>query len=597
MCGIAGIVDFEGRSRRQQVEEMLKAVGHRGPDGWGVEASKGVTLGHVRLSILDLTDRAAQPMVRGGNTITYNGEIYNYIELRNELRSLGHRFVSDSDTEVVLAAYEEWGPACVHRFEGMWAFAIHDGSAMEVFCSRDRFGMKPFLYERSTRAFVFGSEPCQFRTQGRGFYPDMTSVYDFLVFGSSLRSERTFLADVRNLPPGHNLTVELTTGRIRVQRYYLVAESSEFSGLTAEEYGEVLRVEFVRSTRRHLRSDVRVGVLLSGGVDSSLVASVAAPLYREASGGDLMAFTATSGDSRNDEAGYARKVAAAAGIEWVPIPVSSSVTADRWREATRVIQQPLADSSHVMQLEVMRGARNHGCTVLLDGQGADESWMGYERYAVVASRDVPLRDFPAFARGSARNMGMSVPRWAAMWGYFSWSTLSATRARWRLRKLGLELDADWFDSAFRRVNLSGHGRTDVQQAELQGAQLGGLLRYADLTSMSLSLEDRLPFLDMRLVELAISIPTKLLFRDGWTKYPLRKFLELLAPAAIAWRRRKIGFEAPRTSFRLSDSEVMATMSQSLVLKDLGIDVSTLASIPTVMAWRLYAIALWESVSV
>lgn len=596
MCGMAGVINFGGPSDRSLVREMLRPIHHRGPDGWGLFASGGVAFGHVRLSIVDLTVRGAQPMTRGALTITYNGEIYNFVELRSELAKLGHVFSSNTDTEVVLAAYAAWGESCVQRFEGMWALAIHDADRQVVFCSRDRFGMKPFLYLVEGGRLVFGSELAQFQKTGLATEPCMASVHDFLVFGSSLRPQSSFLDGVCSLPSGHNLVIDCASGELRLDKYYKVGPSAEFAGLSEQEYGEVLRSEFDRTVRRHLRSDVQVGVLLSGGVDSSLVAAVAAPLYLDASGDRLRAFTATSGDSRNDETGYARKVAHAAQLDWSSVPVTTDVTTQRWAEATEVIQQPLADSSHVMQLEVMRGAREAGCTVLLDGQGADESWMGYERYAVAAMRDTALRERPAFARQSARHMGISPARWAAMWGYFSWSAIGATRTRWRFRKLGLPLDRDWFDASFGMALVGGGSRIELQQKELQGAQLGGLLRYADLTSMHFSLEDRLPFLDHRLVELAVSLPTKLLFCDGWTKYPLRKYLQGLVPESVAWRRRKIGFEAPRVAFSLTDPEVADTVRRSRLLQELGIDGAELHGIPQVVAWRLYAIALWESVS-
>ncbi len=596
MCGIAGVIDFHGRSEVGLVQEMLRPIAHRGPDGMGLFESFGVAFGHVRLSIVDLTDRGAQPMTRGPLTITYNGEIYNFVELRRDLIALGHEFYSDTDTEVVLAAYATWGAACVGRFEGMWAFAIHDADRHEVFCSRDRFGMKPFLYVLDGKRFVFGSEPRQFQQTALATGPCMSAIQDFLIFGSSLRAQSSFLDNVLNLPSGHNLTVNCESGAISLDRYYQVGPSREYAGLSTRDYEEVLRSEFDRTIQRHLRSDVQVGVLLSGGVDSSLLAAVAAPLYLEATGERLKGFTAASGDSRNDETWYAREVARSAQLDWSPFAVNAAVTRERWVEATAVVQQPIADSSHVMQLEVMRGAREAGCTVLLDGQGADESWMGYERYAVAAMRDTTLSDRAAFARMSAQHMGISTARWAAMWGYFSWPAIGATRARMRLRKLGLALDRDWFNASFRTALGVERNRVELQRRELQGAQLSGLLRYADLTSMNFSLEDRLPYLDHRLVELAVSAPTQLLFRDGWTKYPLRTLLRGMVPDSVAWRRRKIGFEAPGVAVSLTDPEVTHTVRRSRVLHELGVDCAELHGVPQVMAWRLYAIALWESLT-
>ncbi len=596
MCGIAGIVDSINRPKVSLIEQMLNPIQHRGPDGSGIYQADGVALGHTRLSILDLSDRGAQPMTRGTLTITYNGEIYNYVELRRELTDLGQVFASGTDTEVVLAAYAQWGAECVGRFEGMWAFSIHNLESNQLFCSRDRFGIKPFLYLAERGKFYFGSELSQFQRAGLASAPCMKSVYNFLVFGASMSRQNSYLDRVHYLAPGHNLIVDCGDGSFSLGEYYRVGNSRELLDLTDSEYADVLRAEFGRSIDRHLRSDVEVGVLLSGGIDSSLLASVASPRYLTESGKRLTAFTAVSGDPRNDESRYARVVAQSTGLEWVPVPVTKSVTAERWAETTRVIQQPMADSSHVMQLEVMRGARESGSTVLLDGQGADEAWMGYERYAVAAFSDLPLAKRATFARKSARHMDLSPGRWAAMLGYFSWPTLGAARTRMRLRQLGLQLDRDWFNESFEASMAVGNrGRAELQRAELQGSQLGGLLRYADLTSMYVSVEDRVPYLDHRLVELALSAPTDLLFRDGWTKYPLRRLLQPHVPEAITWRRRKIGFEAPRVSFNLADPEVDAALRRSKIATELGIDPTSLSRVPKVMAWRLYAIALWEEV--
>lgn len=593
MCGIAGCVGPDAATG--PVEQMLATIPHRGPDGQGIVGGEGIVLGHRRLSILDLSSHGAQPMTRGAATVTFNGEIYNYVELRAELQGLGHRFRTDTDTEVLLAAYQEWHFDCVDHLNGMWAFALHDSDERIIFCSRDRFGEKPFLFHASGSTVVFGSEVKQFQRIGIGTQPDLETVKQFLVLGAKSDGTATFNAGIHNLPPGTNLVISCTTGDRSSWRYYSPGTLGLFDGMQDADVPALLDIEFHRAVTMRLRSDVPVGMLLSGGIDSSLVASVAGPAYLEATGRPLVAVTALSGDPRNDEAAHASSVAQAAHLAWEPVNVPATATREAWTEATRVIEQPLGSSSHVLQLNVMRRAKEVGCTVVLDGQGADESWMGYPRYTMTAVRQLPWPERPAFAWRSADTTGLGPARWLAYSAYFGVPDVAYRRMRRRLRPLGLSVPRSWYMTRFVELTgKSGSPVSDLQSQQLAGEQLGALLRYADRTSMAASVEDRLPFLDYRLVELAMATPAACKFKGGWTKWPLRQQLARTMPEAIAWRKGKIGFEAAGASFQPDDPSALATIRASKCLSALGVRLDRLDDVERSVLWRMFAIALWES---
>lgn len=596
LCGIAGAVSAsEGRSGEALVLDMLEPISHRGPDGWGCLTSGNVTLGHRRLAILDLSDAGAQPMVRGAAILTYNGEIYNYIELRKELLDRGHRFSTSSDSEVLLEAYLEWGTDCVQHFEGMWAFAIYDSGSSTLFCSRDRFGEKPFLYIVNTEGFFFGSEPNQFLKTGLLRQADMASVLDYIGVGQLASVESTFLQGLRSLPPASNLVLDVRSLEYRIERYYVPGQRKEFQDLAPGDIALQFGNEVRRAVDRRLRSDVPVGLLLSGGIDSSLIATIAGPSYLDAGGSKLVALTALSGDPANDERRFAAEVAKSAGLSWVPVQVHDVATREFWPEATAIAQQPLASSSLVMQMQVMRKAQEVGLKVLLDGQGADETWLGYPRHVVLAMRGARPGRRPSLALANADKSGLGFTRWLLHWIYFRFGWVTAMRSAYQLRGAGLELSRTEWGRLARRFRQQGAGGISHQADEVHGEQLGALLRYADRNSMAHSIEDRLPFLDSRLVDLAFATPIDVKFRDGWSKWLLRQLLSQSVPSEIAWRRRKVGFAPSRSSFDPSEKSVKLLVGRSELLREIGISRVKLDEIHEGVAWRIYSVALWEQI--
>ena len=598
MCGVAGIVSFDGSDRARDVVRMLDALQHRGPDDEGTLTDGNVYLGHRRLAIIDLSERGAQPMTRGDASIVFNGEIYNYIELRRELIQLGYQFHSDSDTEVLLNAYFEWGHDCLNHMDGMWSFAIYDRSARVLFCSRDRFGEKPFYFHASKSFFAFASEPGALRRIGIGSSPDLETVTEYIALGFSTNANFTFYDGICQLAPGTSMTLDLSTNHLAFEQYYEPGSLGIFDGISPDDVAACFATEFSRAVSTRLRSDVPVGILLSGGIDSSLIAAFAGPAYLEARGSSLLAITALSGDPRNDESQYARAVAAQCGLDWHPVPVPAESIRSSWVRATQIQEQPIGSSSLVMQMRVMEAAKSAGLTVLLDGQGADESWLGYFRHAISAAANTPWSTRTGFVRDAAKNSGMGYRNFAATWLYFGLPQVAVLRNHFRSRQLGLPVSWGWTNRRVRRdVSLSAQSLRELSIREMQSDFLARLLKYEDRNSMAFSIESRLPFLDYRVVELAIAADVAIKFRGGWSKWPLRNELQHHVEPSIAWRRKKIGFAASDEAFNPGASDVARAVSASPTIRILGISADDLTRLPRPVAWRLFSVALWESTCV
>ena len=583
MCGIAALYEPGAPAWLPDVTRaMTRAVRHRGPDGEGFaffradsaatvvisdETPAGVAgareapagsvlgLGHRRLSIIDLSIAGHQPMPDGDHRcwIVFNGEIYNYVELRTELAAGGHRFVSGSDTEVILAAWHAWGEACLARFNGMFAFALFDCRTGRLFAARDRFGVKPLYFWRTpTGGFALASEIKQFTA-----HPEWRArlngqpAYDFLNWGISDHTCETFFAGVEQLRGGEFLSAPLATlASARPQRWYAL-EPAPFAGdfaAASARFRELLD----DSVRLRLRADVPVGSCLSGGLDSSsIVCTMRAQLGALAP--ELQnTFSAYSDVARFDERTYIEEVAAATGAERHYVVPSPDVLLSEFDQLTWHQDEPFGSTSIFAQWCVFRLARQNGVVVMLDGQGADEALGGYHGYFGPRLAGL-LRQgrWGAFWREAAavRALHGQTP---LMQAKLLANELLSPRLTDQLRRLvGRTVRApEFLDLAkLGAIARSPHDNAiDLREpvrslghAQLTALNLPMLLHWEDRDSMAHGVEARLPFLDYRLVEFCLGLPEAFKLSEGWTKRVLREGQRGRLPERVRLRRDKLGF--------------------------------------------------------
>ncbi|WP_298363169.1 asparagine synthase (glutamine-hydrolyzing) [uncultured Bradyrhizobium sp.] len=595
MCGIFGLVAKNGLVDAGQVDRLTDLVAHRGPDGRGVRINGNVGLGHRRLAIIDLTEDGAQPMRDRllPIWITYNGEIYNYLELRAELEALGHVFHTASDTEVLLAAYIHWGESCLDRFNGMWSFAIHDERDNTLFCARDRFGVKPFYFADMPTQFAFGSEIRQLLPLIGRSIADDDLVRDFLVCGLSDHTNRTFFKGIEKLLPAHKMRVDVSTGRIAIERYYSLAPRAAVAD--EQDATRSLAELLDDATRLRLRSDVRVGTCLSGGLDSSSVATLAAKRYAANSNERFFAITAVSEETTNNEEAYAADVVAKAELNWLRTKPSYEDFASTAEALLDVQEEPFGGPSIMMQYEVMKTARANGVIVLLDGQGGDETLLGYHRYYAAWLRDrldhAGVGGFLSAFR-AATQAGVSARRLLMYLFGASSAALRSAFYRWQYTFL----KRPDLPECLRRFARETRDAQQMQVLEITETNLPMLLRFEDKNSMRFGIETRLPFLDYRFVEFALSLPTRIKLNQGWTKWPLRAAMQEVLPASISWRKDKIGFAAPDQIWLNRHSPAMYEKVVGSTLLARYVDMVAVKRkfhrLDLGMRWRLYCVALW-----
>jgi asparagine synthase (glutamine-hydrolysing) len=602
MCGISGyiprpskIVDIAG------LEKMTGLIAHRGPDDQGIFTDDKIGLGHRRLSILDLSPDGHQPMKDKDRNyiIVFNGEVYNYIELREELKALGHTFHTQTDTEVIMKAYAAWGESSTERFNGMWAFALYDVVANKVFCSRDHFGIKPFYYTQTENGFVFGSEIRQLLPfLGRNKVNEKV-LTEFIFSNVTEPVEDTFFASVKKLPGAHNLAYDLNTGSFRIYRYYSLDRLGGLADLSTDEAAALYGESFQASIDLRLRADVPVGTCLSGGLDSSSVATLAARDYAKQTTEKFRAITAVSEEAQKDESVYAQMVVEQEGLHWLKVKPDYEAFKLALPEVVKAQEEPFPSCSIIMQYYVMKTARENNITVLLDGQGGDETLLGYERYysayLIALYKKKGLSYMLKAAKNSASNNALMRP--VKVIQYFMY--FSSARLRYfnyKKRNTFLK-NIPPFPAGVRFHDNKTNDIFEMQKRELMEYNLPALLKFEDKNSMWHSIEARLPFLDPNTARLALSLPEEVKIHNGWTKFVLRLFMNDKMPKGITWRKNKFGFEAPESIWIRRHKPLMleAISSSSLLnaLCKLDYIEKDFQNMDNLTAWKLYSIALWE----
>ncbi len=562
MCGIAGVIGQPNGSEAI-VRGMLQIMRHRGPDGSGLWSStlpsgRAVVLGHRRLSILDLSVDGAQPMAdaSGRYHLTHNGEIYNFLEVRAELQRQGVTFRSQSDTEVIIEAYRQWGTDCLSRFNGMFAFALYDSGTGMLFCARDRYGEKPFLFGYGRDFFAFASE-----YKGLLQHPGLSLEIDEWRLlraahnpGTGLDADRqTVFNDVEQLLPGEAMTVDVHTLERRIWMYWQVQPSGEAAVANEQAVFDEFRDLLIDSVRLRLRSDVPVGSCLSGGLDSSAIVCIVRKLLGQDA--DYCTFTGRFQGTASDEWAYAEQVIAGVNV----INHTVTPTVDRFLEDLPrfmwLNELPVSSSSQFAQWCVFDLAREHGVTVLLDGQGADESLGGYEQHfaAYVAAlreggefdrlaRELPLirERYPLALAPQGRDVRDRLPFRFRHW--LSNRLGTGTNLLYGLRPDVAQL-VSLQNCEQRRGGFDPLASVLLQESF--GRFLTTLLRYGDRNSMAHSREVRLPFCDHRIAEFVFRLPPSLQMGEVQTKRLLRESMRGILPEGIRTRWNKQGFRPPQ----------------------------------------------------
>lgn len=538
MCGIFGYLGFLPEQLARICTDRIR---HRGPDGSGIWHSNEITLGHRRLSILDLSDQAKQPMPSQDQRywITFNGEIYNFVELRGELESLGYRFRSASDTEVILAAYDAWGEACQLKFNGMWAFAIWDTRDKSLFMSRDRFGKKPFFYAYlPDGAFAFASEM-------KAIFPLLPTVRanSALVMDTTRilqyeSTEECVVEGIKRFPAGHCAIV--SDGKLKLRRWWNTLEHLPDISPRYEDQVEQFRELFIDACRIRMRSDVSLGTALSGGLDSSATISCMAHVATHGKTTRMgsswqHAFVASFPGTSLDEAHYAKRVTDSLGIDSTVIEIDPIKALDKLDNYLYLFED-LFISSPIPFMQTYEGVKQHGVSVTLDGHGADELFGGYPFDCLYALDDAGfnLRQACSVMQTYHHAYGQKVnPATLPKWLLRKWLSRLLGKADGHITVDTVHPQYKALDNLSRQLYLSTHATI-----------LPTLLRNYDRYSMANGVEIRMPFMDHRIVTFAFSLPWSSKVRGGFTKAIVRDALSSFLPHDIAYRKNKIGFHSP-----------------------------------------------------
>ena len=580
MCGIAALIGkptAPGLELERLVRDMISVIPHRGPDGEGAVSGDGIALGHKRLAIVDLSDAGAQPMASINERfwITYNGEIYNFPELRKELENAGTTFRSHCDTEVILAAYEKWGDACLLKFNGMFAFVIWDRQQQTAFIARDRFGVKPLYWWKSPLGHLaFASEIKQFTVlPGWKAKLNPQRAYDFLCWAITDHTDDTLFEGVSNFAPGTMTTIDLrASAKPEFRRWYNLTPSHD--------QGDFLAT-LEDSVRLRLRSDVPIGSCLSGGLDStSLVALMREQLKKSGDQKNQKTFSAVFPGESMDESSAINETKLELSVENFQTSPTEADFSEAFEKLIWHQDEPFASTSIFAQWAVFKLARENGVTVVLDGQGADEQLAGYHSffgphlYGILRSQGLTaywrelksIHDRHGYSRAGLflKTFNHALPSGLRTFVRQLLGRNDSNPSWLNLEKLGAVRRDPW-------TTLNGKilSTRDFSEALITKMNLQMLLRHEDRNSMAHSIEARVPFLDYRLVELSLGLSEDQKIRAGVTKWILRESMTGKIPETIRTFTRKIGFEAPQKNwFANRDPELYQWPND--ILSDSGI---------------------------
>ena len=618
MCGIAGAIELRRTATAASVvSRMVSRLEHRGPDDRGCTELGRAALGMSRLSILDTSPDGSQPMrsADGRYWIVHNGEIYNFLELSDELSALGHRFRSKSDTEVILAAYAEWGLDCLRRFNGIWAMALWDTRDETMVLSRDRFGVKPLYLAESGDLLAFASEiKAILEMPGMAAAPEPAAIRDFLVEGIVDHSDQTFFKGVRRVPAAHAVVIS-PDGQRTIRFWDEPALSDDASSRPAASDPhriEEIRDLFVDAVALQLRSDVALGSCLSGGMDSSSIVGVASAIrerrlipersmdrHRDAQ--PQKAFFAEFRGPGLDEREHVDRVVRSTGVELHSVTPTHEDFINSLPQVVSQQDEPFASSSVVLQYHVMELASRNGVKVLLDGQGADELFGGYPPLAGPRYAGLLRSGAPAGVLSALRSRETSA-RSLVRYGLFGPHRLPALLRRRR--------DPQWLGPAARQAGTlwpeshrgPGTVLARVLRDQVFRGGLSAMLRYEDRNSMAFGIEARVPFLDHRLVEAALLLPDRLKIAGGRRKIALAESMRGIVADSVLDRRDKIAFAPPQDAWLRKSVPLGRALARASIGEELGylnpgtmterLDGFESGSVTHDELWRVMMVEMW-----
>lgn len=551
MCGIAGIINLNKEPiNKEKLKNMVKVIKYRGPDDEGYYIDNNIGLGHCRLSIIDLSSAGHQPMSNKDKSlwIVYNGEIYNYIELRNELKKQGYTFRSNSDTEVIIHAYEEWGENCVKKFNGMWAFALWDQHKKQLFCSRDRFGIKPLYYYFDKKTFIFASEiKAILKALNQKPEPNWPVVYNYLMNSILCYSEETFFKHIQRLNSAHSLIV--SPQGLRKYKYW------DYQNYNIKNYNDTTPEKtfydlFYDAVKIRTRSDVPVALTLSGGLDSSSIAAFFAKIKKDQ---HIKSFSAIFPGFKDDESYYAKLVADRFSTEPHYIQPRAKNLIGTLKKIISHMDYPSHSTAVFPVYEIMKKVHQENIKVVLEGQGADELLAGYVNRNlapyIIDELNTCFRS-PSKTKQFIREIIKIKQLYGAM--PFLWVMRNAIPQSHQMyqKLMGISnvLDKDFKKTYGKTEKLEIKKKfPDRLTNELYYCHwrdsLPPLLKYGDALSMAFSVESRLPFMDYRLIEFVFALPYAQKINNATTKYILRNAFKNILPKEIL-NRNKVGFSNP-----------------------------------------------------
>ena len=563
MCGICGVLGpgIDEANLATITRRMSDSLIPRGPDGSGVFTSRSISLGHRRLAIIDLVT-GDQPMISSDKryAITFNGEIFNYIELREELKALGRKFSTTSDTEVLLQAFEQWGSSCTSKLNGMWAFAIWDEREKKLFLSRDRFGIKPLYYALKDGMLIFASEPKALLATGAvSKKVNRRMVYDYLAFTVTDHTSETFFEEIAQLLPGHSMITDASLN-LEIREFWQIPPLPQISQKDDRALIEEFKNLFSDAVRIRLRSDVPVGSCLSGGLDSTSIVCTAQKMLKDVNGEiqKMETFSAIFKEASIDESLFIKETERKIKTRSHYVTPNKEDILSDLENIVRSQDEPVTGPSVIAQTIVMRLSHENKVKVLLDGQGADETLGGYTRFISSRAADLFKEGDIQKAFQTLVNTRSNLMERVAVVALFLSMIIN-------IRLAGIIDCLSDFIMNFKKMDSMAAMHEDLRS---EGAsrtfnryqkqppylfsslrfstehRLQELLRYEDRNSMRYSIETRLPFLDYRLVMFEFSLPDSLKMNEFWTKRILREAMVGVIPDVIRNRRDKLGFAVP-----------------------------------------------------